>query len=389
MTERLYYADARLLSFDAHIVEARANGLHALLDRTAFYPTSGGQPHDLGALNGIAVLDVIDEDDTIVHVLASPLPPGPVHGEIDAARRFHHMQQHTGQHLLSAVFEDLHGFRTLSFHLGDPLSTIDLDTPELTPAQLQAAELRANQRIAENRLVSVAIEDAASVQGLRKPSERAGPLRVVSIDGLDRSACGGTHVASTGQIGCLFLRRTEKMRGNTRIEFVCGLRAVAQARREYESLAAIGRLFSAAPEDTPGLVANAMEQARDSARQRQKLAIALAERTGRELYAATVPDAAGLRRHETVFETGPLPEETRTLAQSFTSLPKAVFLAIAHQPPTLLLAVSEDAGLHAGNLLKEALQTAAGRGGGSARMAQGSLPDPAALPAVASLLRQV
>ncbi len=313
MTERLYYLDSRLSRFEAVITEIREEGRRVVLDRTAFYPTSGGQPHDLGTLNGVRVLDVVDEELAIVHVLESPLAAGPVNGEIDAVRRFDHMQQHTGQHLLSAVFEELFAWKTLSFHLGAEVSTIDLSTAECTSSQLESAERRANERIIENRAVTVVFEDATSAQGLRKPSD--GPtLRVVTIDGLDRSACGGTHVEATGEIGCILLRRTEKIRGCLRVEFVCGLRAVAQARREYDALARIARLYSAAPEETPGLVASTLEQAKEAGKQRQKLAIALAERAGRELYASTEPAADGMRRYEMLYEKGALPEEARTLA---------------------------------------------------------------------------
>lgn len=387
MTDRLYYNDSRLLSFDATIVEVREGGLKVVLDRTAFYPSSGGQPNDVGRLNGVRVVDVIDGEDAIVHVVESALQPGPAHGEIDGARRFDHMQQHTGQHLLSAVFEECFGYKTVSFHLGAEVSTIDLETAEVSAEQAAAVERRVNERIAENLPVQAALEDAASAQGLRKPSDREGTLRVVSIGTIDRSACGGTHVGATGEIGCVLLRGTEKMRGNVRVEFVCGLRAVRAARWDFDTLTKIARLYSAAAEDTPALVASTLEQAREADKQRRKLAIALAERTGQELYEAAAPGTDGVRRHEAATAAGAIAEETRTLAQAFTARGKGIFVASGQNPPSVLLAVSAETKLHAGNLLKEALQAVGGRGGGSAQMGQGSAPSAEALAEVLQRLR--
>ncbi|MEO6878436.1 MAG: alanyl-tRNA editing protein, partial [Gemmatimonadaceae bacterium] len=216
MTDRLYYTDAYRTSFSAEIVDRSEDGLRVYLNATAFYPTSGGQLHDLGTLGGVAVVDVVDEDDRIAHVLASPLgAAGSVHGEIDRARRLDHMQQHTGQHLLSAVFEDLFGYSTVSVHFGPDYSTLDLSAESVTRAQLLAAEARANAVVGENRPVAVTFEDAATAAGLRKASDRQGMLRVVSIDAVDRSACGGTHVRSTAEIGPVLVRSTEKIRKAT------------------------------------------------------------------------------------------------------------------------------------------------------------------------------
>ncbi len=380
MTERLYYSDSYLTSFQARVVESLDSGLRIVLDRTAFYPTSGGQPYDLGQLNGIAVLDVIDEEDRVVHVLAAPLAAAEVEGIVHWDRRHDHMQQHTGQHLLSAVFDQLHHARTLSFHLGAESSTIDLDAPSLSPAQLQSAERRANEIIQENLLVAVSFEDAAEAAGLRKESTREGTLRIVSIGSLDRSACGGTHVRATGEIGPLLLRKTEKIRNSTRVEFLCGQRAITRARADFEALSQIARQFSAPLDETPALVTAQLEQSKDAAKSRLKLAIELNTLRGRALYNETPPDDARRRRHIENRPQGSLDDELRTLAQSFCAQPNSVFLATSENPPSALLAVSADSGLHAGNILKEALIAAGGRGGGSAQLAQGSLPTKEALP---------
>jgi alanyl-tRNA synthetase len=379
MTERLYYTDSYLTEFDADVVETRDGGLRVVLDRTAFYPTSGGQTHDLGTLGGAPVTEVVEEDEVVLHVLGSPLDAGRVRGQVDWGRRFDHMQQHTGQHLLSAVFESLYGMKTVSFHLGEEESTIDLETPQVTPEQMTTVERRANELIARNLGVSVGFEEAGEAEGLRKASERTGTLRIVSIEGMDRSACGGTHVRSTGEIGCILLRKTEKMRGNTRVEFLCGGRAVRRARADFEALSQIARLFSAAVDETPGLAAALQEQARDADKQRKKLALELAERVGRELYAAAAAGASGNRRGDERVRAGGIPEEARARATAFVGQPKAVYVAVCENPASVLLAVSADSGVHAGNVLKEALQAAGGRGGGSAQMAQGSVPSAEAL----------
>ncbi|MDB4910766.1 MAG: Threonyl/alanyl tRNA synthetase, partial [Gemmatimonadetes bacterium] len=248
MTERLYYTDAYLRSFDARIVDRANNGRTIYLDRTAFYPTSGGQPFDTGTLGGIAVTDVVDDGERIAHVLASPAPDvDSVRGDIDWTRRFDHMQQHTGQHLLSAIFADTFKLETVSVHFGAESSTLDLDTESLSQKTLLAAERLANTAIVEPRAVSVSFEDAATVTGLRKPPPREGELRVVTIDALDRSACGGTHVRSTAEIGSVLLRRTERVRKTTRVEFVCGLRAVRTARADHEILSALALSMGVAP----------------------------------------------------------------------------------------------------------------------------------------------
>jgi alanyl-tRNA synthetase len=382
MTQRLYYSDSTLTTFSARILECDPAGLRVVLDRTAFYPSSGGQPHDTGTLGGVRVVDVLDEDQGIVHVLEAPLAAsGEVQGEVDWPRRFDHMQQHSGQHLLSAVFEELFRFRTVSFHLGAEVSTIDLETPAIEPAQLRAAEARANGMIALNRPLSVAFEDASAVQGLRKESGREGELRIVSIEGYDRSACGGTHVGATGEIGAILLRRTEKIRSSVRVEFVCGLRAARRARADYEALSQVARLFSCPPDEAPALVAASVDSAKEAEKARRKLAMELAALRGRDLYASAGPGADGLRRHTARLNT-PLDDEVRALAQGFCAQPRAVFLAACPTPPSVLLAVSADSGLHAGNLLKEALTAAGGRGGGAAQLAQGSLPSLDALQAL-------
>ena len=374
MSERLYYTDSYLRDFAARVVACSADGHTVYLDRTAFYPASGGQPFDTGTIAGVAVLEVAEDGERIAHRVAAPLPAGPADCAVDWPRRFDHMQQHTGQHLLSAVFEERFALHTVSFHLGAESSTIDLEGHALEPRAALEAERRANEIVFENRPVNVRFVDASEAEGLRKPSEREGTLRIVSIDNLDRSACGGTHVRATGEIGPVLIRKLEKVRQTVRVEFLCGGRAVTRARRDYDALARIAHLFSASLDDAPAMVAAQLETTRAGDKSRRKLELDLAAYQGRELYETTAPGPDGMRRVTQRAGRGSL-EELRAIAQSFTARAKAVFVATLTDPPAVLLAASADAGIDAGQALKTALAEAGGRGGGNTRIAQGSVAD--------------
>jgi len=386
VTDRLYYTDSYLRKFRALVTDRSADGRRIYLDRTAFYPASGGQPHDTGSIAGVPLVEVEDEGERIAHVVAAPVDADEVDCRIDWERRFDHMQQHSGQHLLSAVFVERFGIATVSFHLGQESSTIDLETVALDPVRAMEAERRANEAVFENRPLAASFEDAAETRDLRKPSERAGTLRVVTIDGLDRSACGGTHVARTGEIGPILLRKLERIRNTTRVEFLCGGRAVGRARADFDALSRVAQMVSGSLDETPALVAAQFEAARNADKLRRKLEADLAQYQGRELYSATAPDEAGVRRVLRRQPSGNL-EDLRAIAQSFTAQAKAVFVAALDEPPALLLAVSADSGVDAGKALKAALTQAGGRGGGNQRMAQGSLPSREALEQVLGQIR--
>jgi alanyl-tRNA synthetase len=384
-TERLYYTDARLLGFDAHVVGRADDGRRIYLDRTAFYPTSGGQPNDTGTLGGVRVLDVVDEEERIAHLLEAPLAADEVAGAVDADRRFDHMQQHTGQHLLSAVFEDLFGRRTASVHFGDLVSTVDLEGGSLSPEQVRAAEARANALVTENRPVSVNFEDSATAKGLRKPSDRSGTIRIVTIEALDRSACGGTHVGATGEIGAILLRKVEKAKGQLRVEFLCGGRAIRQARTDYDLLAGLAQGMSAAIEELPALVEGQRAGLKSESAARRAAEDHLARYRAAELHAAQVPGTDSTRWIVQRLPSGTT-DQLRGLALAVSELPKAVFVGVIESPPTLLIASSPDSGVNAGTLLKERVTEVGGRGGGSPRLAQGTVPDGGALAAVLARL---
>jgi alanyl-tRNA synthetase len=385
-TTRLYYTDSYLTSFEAHVVDIADDGRRVYLDRTAFYPTSGGQPHDAGTLGGARIADVIDEGDRIAHILETPLSAdgGSVAAQVTWERRFDHMQQHTGQHLLSAVLEESYGYHTVSVHFGGDYSSLDLDVDSISSERVADAERRANAVVAENRPVTTAFEDASAATGLRKDTDRIGTIRIVTIADLDRSACGGTHVRATGEIGGILIRKVERVRKSVRLEFVCGLRAVHRARTDFDALTRIAGALSASLDEAPALVAAQGEQLRAAENDRRRLEREVAGYRARALYDAATADARGRRivRHDAAAM-----DELRTLAQAIVALPKAVLLGTIADPPSLLLATAEDTGLDAGKLLKEGVTRVGGRGGGSSRIAQGSVADSGRLEqAVASVM---
>src|SRR5579884_2909072 len=383
MTERLYYHDSFLYDFDARVVESfPSNGRHAIvLDRTAFYPTSGGQVHDLGLLRAdkkeISVAKVADaEDGRILHYTAEPLPAGAaVHGVVNSARRRDHMQQHSGQHVLSAAFIQLFNMPTVSFHMGEESCTIDLQTPGLTAVQAQQTEFLANEIIAEDRPVTirfVPLEEARQL-GLRKlPPKQTGDLRLIDITNFDLTACGGTHVRATGQIGSLLLRKIEKVKQGLRVEFVCGLPAVATARRDYTALTEAAALYSSHIHDLPEQIRKSLAETKSAAKAHHKLLEELAELHAERLLAR----ATGSPRIITSFFADRDVSFIKLLAQKLTAGNSDVvaLLASGIGQPTLVFAQSQGQKFNMGQLMKDAMTQLGGRGGGTPDMAQGGLP---------------
>jgi alanyl-tRNA synthetase len=378
MTDRLYYTDPYTRDFEATVIDRAQDSRRVYLDRTAFYPTSGGQPFDTGELGGVRVLDVVDEGDRIAHLLDAPLLADRVTGQVDWARRFDHMQQHTGQHLLSAVAADLLGYQTVAVHFGKESSTLDLDAAAVSLEETEQVEEKANEIIVQNRLVQISFEDPQQAVGLRKASERTGTIRIITIGDLDRSACGGTHVRATGEIGSLLIRKVERVRKGIRVEFLCGSRASRRARADYNLITRLANDFSAAAEELPQLITRQKEELRHITGLARELEAKLDLSRARELYAAARPESTGVRRVTVREDQAPL-ESLRGLGQAVTSMPLAVFVGAVSSPPAVLLATSPDTGIDAGAMLKSLLASVGGRGGGSARLAQGMVPGRAQL----------
>ncbi|MFZ0279449.1 MAG: DHHA1 domain-containing protein [Candidatus Sulfotelmatobacter sp.] len=386
MTERLYYHDSFLYNFDAEVRSVVETPRPALiLDRTAFYPTSGGQIHDTGSIVlsdvKFRVTEVADtEDGHIVHYLDAPLknlqPGARVHGEIDAARRRDHMQQHSAQHVLSSAFVRLFGMTTVSFHMADDYCSIDLDIPSLNKDQVEAAERRSNEIVVEDRPTDVryVTRDEAEKLGLRKlPPVERDQLRLIDIRDWDLTACGGTHVSSTGQIGGILLRKTEKARQGYRVEFVAGQRAVATARRDFSALTETAALFSAGIYDVPQQARKSLDEIKSLHKQLEQSQDELAAAQAATLLAET-PESQGRKLVVRTFSDRDL-NSLKLLAQKLTRQSPAIALLATESPqPALVFAQSAGQPHDMGALLKETMAKLGGRGGGSKDLAQGGAP---------------
>jgi alanyl-tRNA synthetase len=375
MTERLYYDQPDRRTFDAVVTRVlERNGRPAVhLDRTAFYPTSGGQPFDTGRLGEVDVIETIDEEEDIVHVLSAPLADrAAVRGDINWVRRFDHMQQHTGQHVLSAAFDRLLDNRTMSFHMGVDTSTIDL-AREMSGADVDRAVDESNRVVWDDRPVTirtVSPEEAAQLP-LRKEPVRSGPLRLIEVSDFDLSACGGTHVARTGEIGIIAVSATERFRGGSRITFVCGSRALRAFRLQRDAIAGSIKHLSVAPAELPSsierLQQDLKQSRKDMARLQQSLAVHEAVRL---LGDAT--SIAGVRVVVQALE-GWDAAGLRAIATSLTSHERvAAVLFSATQPAAAAVARSTDVGIDANAVLRTLMATCGGRGGGKADLAQGA-----------------
>lgn len=386
MTERLYYHDSFLYGFEAEVRDLSESPRPAIvLDRTAFYPTSGGQVHDTGWITAadskFRITEVADaEDGRVVHYLEAPikdLPQGTrVRGEIDAARRRDHMQQHSGQHVLSAAFVRLFQIPTVSFHMAADYCSIDLESVSLSREQIEAAERLANEVILENRPVDIRFvtREEAGRLGLRKipPTERD-ELRLIDVRDFDLTACGGTHVRQTGQIGCILLRKTEKVRQGYRVEFVAGQRAVATARRDFTTLTETAALFSSHIYDVPQQARKAQDEIKALRRQREQSLEELAELQAAAVLAET-PEQDARKLVVRSFPDRDL-NFIKLFAQKITRLgsPTVVLVGTTSPQPALVFAKSAGQPFDMGALMKAILNQFGGRGGGSKGMAQGGL----------------
>ncbi|HEY6099008.1 MAG TPA: alanyl-tRNA editing protein [Anaeromyxobacter sp.] len=388
MTERLYLADSRLLEFDADVVRVAARGGRAavVLDRTAFYPEGGGQPADRGTLGGVPVVDVQEEGGEILHVVDGAPPAGRVSGRVDGGRRRDHVQQHHGQHLLSAAFEARAGARTLSFHLGEETDTIDLDAPiaSLGPAVLREIEAAANDLVFGDLPVTareLSAEELARLP-LRKPPAKGS--RVVVVGDLakgeiaDASPCGGTHPGRTGEVGAIAILRAQKWGEGTRIEFVCGARVVRALAAAGERLAKAGEALRCAPAEVPASAARVAEEAQARRKDAEKLALALASAEADRLAAA----GQGPVRAVLVPPAPGAPAYLRAVAAALAAKGRVALLgAVEEGRAHLAFARPKGQGPHLGELLRAAAAAVGGKGGGAPDTAQGSGPDTANLEA--------
>ncbi len=401
MTKRIYYDNSGAHEFDSVVEEAipASSGSRPalILRESAFYPTSGGQIHDLGYLtiggddretNRLRVTEVADaEDGRVIHYLDAsantPVTGTAVHGVIDRERRRDHMQQHSGQHILSAAFIELYQIPTVSFHMAEDYCSIDLTTLALTANQIEGAEKRANEIIFENRPVHIRYVTRAEAEklGLRKlpPADRD-ELRLIEVADYDLSACGGTHVGATGQIGSILLRKTEKVRQGTRVEFVCGDRAVRIARRDFVALSEAASLFSAKLWDVPEQIRKNAEETRALRKEKDEALEELAQSIA-QVELGSQPETAGRRVIMRSFTDRDV-NFAKLFAQKLTrGAAPVVALVASTLPPAGIVFAQTPAAAGAtpspsdmGALLKQILVSVGGRGGGSRDFAQGGVP---------------
>lgn len=388
MTHRLYYTDSYLREFDATVIDAHPRNAHVgiVLDRTAFYPTSGGQPHDTGTLNNLPVIDVLeDEEDRIVHVVAEDVQ-GTVRGTVDWSRRFDHMQQHTGQHILSQACLRALGAQTRAVHLGGEVSTLDLDRPEMSAEAVASAEDLANQIVFEDRPVLVReVEEADLVSlQLRRPPKKHGRIRVVEVEDFDRSACGGTHVRRTGEVGPIKIRRWERFKGGTRVEFYCGWRALRDYRWKNALTLELASQLTVKDAEVLGAVSRLAGQLRDRDRVLADVQDRLIDLEARQRLAQT-PGPPYL-------VAAVVPEWTTAMVTAMAGrLAKAdsTVAVLGSSEGHLVIARSADLDLDAAALLTQVVQQHGGRGGGRPAYAQGSVPVPRITEAVEAARREV
>ncbi|HXX93404.1 MAG TPA: DHHA1 domain-containing protein [Planctomycetota bacterium] len=365
MTERLYHLDPYLKEFTARVVRTTDDGV--VLDRTAFFPTGGGQPCDVGTLNGLEVTDVREIDGEVYHAVAQPLQ-GDVRGVIDWERRRDHMQQHHGQHLLSESFLQVAKAQTESFHLGRRECSIDLDRP-VTPLDVERSETLANMIVFEGRPVQVGYysPEEARTLPLRKAPPDEPRLRIVQVKDFDCQACCGTHPRTSAEVGVIMVTGTERQKGGTRVSFVCGFRALREARESARLLACIRSKLSAGRDELEKAVDRIQTESAETRKTLHAAERKLAELTGRELAArgkvvAEVFEGAGI-------------EYLRGVANAIVAVPgKVAILGGSGETSSVVLARSADLGLDLRPLFKEVLAPIQGKGGGPAHFVQGGGP---------------
>lgn len=382
MTRRLYYEDSYRTRFSAHVVEQVTweGQPGVVLDRTAFYPASGGQPADHGTLCGMGVLDVVVRggDGAVIHVLESPLPGGSpqgVEGEVDWSRRFDHMQQHSGQHVISAAFERLLDADTVGFHLGVEISTVDIDVARLGSAAVAQVEELANQVVWENRPVSarfVSTDELASLV-LRRPPPSEGSVRIVEVDGFDINPCGGTHVAHTGEIGPIKILRLDYRGDETRVEFLCGARALRDYAAKNTLVNRLAGRLTVGHSELDEAIARLQNDAKQLRRDLRRARRQLLESEACQL-AGEAELAGSYRVVRRVWENRDR-GELRALAQGLTQRPNVVaLLATVGGRTDMCFARADGMELDAAALVREACVRLKGKGGGQPHLAQGSAP---------------
>ncbi|WP_404357007.1 DHHA1 domain-containing protein [Cytobacillus firmus] len=373
--KKLYYENPYIKTFETELVYQAADDkerVYAVLKKTAFYPTGGGQPHDKGTLNGIKVVDVEEAEGEIRHYLERELEPSisGISGEIDWNRRFDHMQQHAGQHILSAAFEELYGYKTVSFHLGKEILTIDLEISELPVGHAEEAERLANAIILENRPIEarwVSAEEASQYP-LRKQLSVSEDIRLVIIPEFDYNGCGGTHPTSAGQVAGVKILDWERQKKKIRVQFICGSRILTQLQTKHEITGNLSQLLNAPEQDLPSAASRLIEIGKDLEKQLEAAKEALLAYEAKEMFTAGKEKCISK-----VFE-GRSIQELQKLARLIASQTENADVILINETADKLQFVcarGADSESDMKSLSAELLQKINGKGGGNPQFAQG------------------
>jgi alanyl-tRNA synthetase len=382
MTERLYYQDSYLKEFEARIVERWKQKERAaiVLDQTSFYPTSGGQPHDTGQINGVAVLDVCEEGEKIVHLLEKDIEGDSAKCAVDWGRRFDHMQQHTGQHILSQAFVKILQAETIGFHLGEKVSNIDLDMKETREEDLWKTEDLANEIIQKNLPIAIHFVDDKGIKeySLRKEAVREGKTRIIEIEGFDASSCGGTHLKFTGEVGQIKIRKLEKVGSKIRVDFYCGRRALHDYRWKNNFITEFANRFTTADKELGDSLLKLEEEHKKLKKRHREVKEKLISFEVEELY-GNAEVVSGHRIVKKIFADRDI-QEMKTLCLLLKEKDKTVSLfGNTAQGALLIFSRSEDVDLNLSTILKKSVEIIGGKGGGRPDFAQGGGTDVSSL----------
>ena len=370
MTKKLYYEDPYLTTFTASIIKKEPE--YVIISETAFYPTGGGQPCDIGSLNDISVVNVEIIDGEIRHFLAEPLDSQSIEvkGSINWRRRFDHMQQHAGQHILSAAFAELFQMQTVSFHLGKETATIDLDTTEVTAEQLKKVEELANQIILENRAIETkwVTENELTQYKLRKATSIKEDIRLVIIPDFDYNACGGTHPSSTGQVGSIKILQTEKQKRHIRVEFVCGKRVLTQLDRKQDVLLSLISKLSSPEEKLVDTANNLLHTNKNLEKLLNEHKQELLKFEAKELLKQSINDIVGV-----TFENRTIQDLQRLARFLVEESPSSLCVLVSHNEEKLQIVTARGTNREESMkaLLLQLLPLINGKGGGNDTLAQG------------------
>ncbi len=382
-TERLYYADSHLREFDARVEEIRTSNdgrTGVVLDRTAFYPTGGGQPFDTGAIDAARVVDCFEDDEQVVHIIEGQITEAGarVRASIDWPRRLEHIQQHTGQHILSQSFVELFGAQTRSFRMMTDASEIDVELQDASDEKIERAVNRANEIVWDDRAVTIhhVTPERAAEMPLRKDSAREGELRVIEIEGFDFSPCGGTHARRTGEVGLVAVRQWERAKGLTRVTFVAGIRALEDYRRANRTARNVAAAFSAGRDEATGAVARLIEEHKQTLRRIRELSEIAARTEARELIEEAARASADVPLIVARVFDGRDAEELKQLAFALIKHTRTIALLGSRDATgaRIVFARSPELTTDMNALVREACVLLEGRGGGRADLAQGGGP---------------